>query len=165
MIYSEPKPHKRLWEMEIIPNNFFSDKIKCGRRYWKYSLAIKIYEFLGHFSHPGGSDSKESACNAGDLGSIPGSGRSPGEGMATCSGILVWRMPWTDKPGGLQFMGLQTVRHDWAANTHTHTSTEKSVLPWQIQDKRLLFFMISATCRAVNTGNRFKKIYKCIIKT
>ena len=29
---------------------------------------------------PGGSDSKESACNAGNLGSIPGSGRSPGEG-------------------------------------------------------------------------------------
>ena len=29
---------------------------------------------------PGGLDSKESACNAGDLGSIPGSGRSPGEG-------------------------------------------------------------------------------------
>ena len=29
---------------------------------------------------PGGSDSKESACNAGDLASIPGLGRSPGEG-------------------------------------------------------------------------------------
>ena len=29
---------------------------------------------------PGGSDEKESACNTGDLGSIPGSGRSPGEG-------------------------------------------------------------------------------------
>ena len=29
---------------------------------------------------PGGPDSKESACNAGDLGSIPGSERSPGEG-------------------------------------------------------------------------------------
>ena len=29
---------------------------------------------------PGGSDNKESACNVGDLGSIPGSGRSPGEG-------------------------------------------------------------------------------------
>ena len=29
---------------------------------------------------PGGSDGKESACNAGDLGSIPGSGKSPGEG-------------------------------------------------------------------------------------
>ena len=29
---------------------------------------------------PGGSDGKASACNAGDLGSVPGSGRSPGEG-------------------------------------------------------------------------------------
>ena len=29
---------------------------------------------------PGGSDGKQSACNAGDLGSVPGSGRSPGEG-------------------------------------------------------------------------------------
>ena len=47
-----------------------------------------FYTFTGHFSQfffghdfkHGGSDSKESACNAGDLGSIPGSGRSPGEG-------------------------------------------------------------------------------------
>ena len=31
---------------------------------------------------PGGSDGKESACNAGDLGSIPGLGRSPGEGSS-----------------------------------------------------------------------------------
>ena len=31
---------------------------------------------------PGGSDCKESACNAGDMGSIPGSGRSPGEGSS-----------------------------------------------------------------------------------
>ena len=34
---------------------------------------------------PGGSDGKESACDAGDLGLIPGLGRSPGEGMATHS--------------------------------------------------------------------------------
>jgi len=31
---------------------------------------------------PGGSDSEESACNAGNLGSIPGLGRSPGEGTS-----------------------------------------------------------------------------------
>ena len=61
---------------------------------------------------PGGSDGKESACNAGDLGSIPGSGRSPEEGMATLSSILAWRIPWTEKPGGLQSMGLQRVRHN-----------------------------------------------------
>ena len=36
-------------------------------------------DFLG-MVFPGGSDAKESACSAGDPGSIPGSGRSPGEG-------------------------------------------------------------------------------------
>ena len=34
------------------------------------------------------------------------------EGMATHSSILAWKIPWTDKPGGLQSMGLQRVRHD-----------------------------------------------------
>ena len=37
----------------------------------------------------------------------------PGEGMAPCSSIPAWRIPWTEEPGGLQFMGSQTVRHDW----------------------------------------------------
>ena len=53
--------------------------------------------------------------NAGDLrdlGSIPGLGRSPGEGMAIHSSILAWRIPWTKEPGGLQSMGLQRVGHD-----------------------------------------------------
>ena len=59
---------------------------------------------------PGGSDSKESACNVGDLDSIPGLGRSLGQGMATLSSILAWRIPWKVEPGGLQSMGLQRVR-------------------------------------------------------
>ena len=42
---------------------------------------------------PGGSDSKESACNSGDLGWIPGSGRSPEKEMATDSSILAWKIP------------------------------------------------------------------------
>ena len=37
--------------------------------------------------------------------------------MATNSSILAWRIPWTEEPGGLQFMGSQRVRYDWA---HTH---------------------------------------------
>ena len=61
---------------------------------------------------PGGSDGKESACKAGDPGLIPGSGRSPEEGMATHSSILAWRIPWTEEPGGLKFMELQRVRDD-----------------------------------------------------
>ena len=50
----------------------------------------------------GGSDSKESACSAGDLGSILGLEDPLEKGMATHSSILAWR---TEEPMGLQFMG------------------------------------------------------------
>ena len=66
-----------------------------------------------------GSDSKESACNAGDSSSLPGQEDPLEEGMATHSSILAWRIPWTEEPGGLQFMGSQRVRHDWMTNTQT----------------------------------------------
>ena len=83
-----------------------------------------------------GSDGKESACNAPDLDSIPGSGKSPEEGngyplqysclenlmdsgawqatameeeIATHSSILAWEIPQTEETGGLQFMGSQRV--------------------------------------------------------
>jgi len=42
---------------------------------------------------PGGSDSKESACNAGDLGLIPGLGRSPGGGHGNSLQCFSWRNP------------------------------------------------------------------------
>ena len=61
---------------------------------------------------PGGSDGKESACNAGDLGSTPGLGRSPGEKMAAHSNILAWEIPWTEEAGELQSMGSQRVGHN-----------------------------------------------------
>ena len=41
---------------------------------------------------------KESACIAGDLSSVPGSGRSPGEGNGNHSSTLAWRIPWTEEP-------------------------------------------------------------------
>ena len=61
---------------------------------------------------PGGSDGKEFAYNIGDMGSVTGLGRSPGEAMATHSSILAWGIPRTEEPGGLQSMGLQRVAHD-----------------------------------------------------
>ena len=54
---------------------------------------------------PHSSVGKESACNAGDPGSIPESGRSPGEGNGNHPSILAWRIPWTEEPGGLQSTG------------------------------------------------------------
>ena len=41
--------------------------------------------------------------------------------MVTYSSILSWRIPWTEEPGRLQFMGSQRVRHDWMTNTHKLT--------------------------------------------
>ena len=50
---------------------------------------------------------KNPPSNAGDIGLIPGSGRSPGEGMATYSSILAWKTPWTEEPGVLQSLRSQ----------------------------------------------------------
>ena len=61
---------------------------------------------------PGGSDGKESACNVGDPGSIPGQEDPLEEEMASHSGIPAWRIPWTEEPGGLQSMESQRVGHD-----------------------------------------------------
>ena len=61
---------------------------------------------------PGGSGSEVSACNAGDLGLIPGLGRSPGEGNGTRSSILAWRILWMEEPGRLRFMRVERVGHD-----------------------------------------------------
>ena len=55
---------------------------------------------------------KNPPADSGDMGSIPGLGRSPEEEMATHSNILAWKIPWTEERGGLQSMGLERVGHD-----------------------------------------------------
>ena len=99
---------------------------------------ILLYSFV--FKHPVsnllllsyfcGSDGKESACNSGDLGSIPRSERSPGEGNS-CSLQYFFPREFHGQRnlGGLQSMGLQRVRHDWVTNTCTFqaTSTRQEV--------------------------------------
>ena len=61
---------------------------------------------------PGVSDTKESTYNAGDPGSIPGLGRSPGEENGYPLHVLARRIPWTEEPGGLQSKELQRVGHN-----------------------------------------------------
>ena len=58
-------------------------------------------ELLAYTHIPGDSDGKESACNAGDPGSIPGSEDPLEKGMANHSSIPAWRVPWTEEPDGL----------------------------------------------------------------
>ena len=78
---------------------------------------------------------------------IPGSGRFPGEGMATHSSILAWEISWKQETGRLQSMGLQRVGHSLVTRqqqqppsatphyTHTHTHTHTHTL-------MLTFFLI-----------------------
>ena len=61
---------------------------------------------------PGGSDGKESPCNAEDPGLIPGLGRSPGEGNGNPLQYSCLENPWTEEPGGLQSMGSQRAGHN-----------------------------------------------------
>ena len=64
-----------------------------------------LFRFSGFAS---GSDGNESACNAEDLSSILGSGRSLEKSRATHSSILAWRIPWTEEPSRLLSIGSQT---------------------------------------------------------
>ena len=59
---------------------------------------------------PGGSVVKNSPTSAGDVSSIPGLGRFPGQEMATHSSILAWEILWTEEPGRLESMGSQKSR-------------------------------------------------------
>ena len=73
---------------------FFTTK-PPGKHYYEGYLPIK-------WGLPGGSDGKESACNAGDLFPIPGLGRAPGEGNGYSLQYSCWRIPRTEEPGRLQ---------------------------------------------------------------
>ena len=52
------------------------------------------------------------ACNAGEAGSIPGSGKSPGKAHGNPLQYSSWRIPWTEEPAGLQSMRSRTVGHN-----------------------------------------------------
>ena len=111
---------------------------------------------------PGGSEGKESACNAGDLGSIPGLGRFPGEGhgyplQQSFQENSMDRGAWC-----LQSMGLQRVVHDWATNTHSGTWTfNKKTLP-QVSNEcsslRTLLYWTEVLKQKQNT------LYSCLLK-
>ena len=63
-----------------------------------YCMLAFIYNYRKGF--PGSSDGKESTCNAGDLDSMSGLGRSPGEGNDNRLQHSYWRIPWSEEPGG-----------------------------------------------------------------
>ena len=114
---------------------------ECSARSFSFSSEpittqslLKLLIFWFHCITPHSSVDKESACNAEDPGSLPESGRSPGEGighslqcfwasqaMTPHSSTLAWKIPWMVKPGRLQSMGSLRVGHDWATSLSLFT--------------------------------------------
>ena len=75
------------------------------------SLAISCDVFCT-WGFPGGSVVKNMPATVEDTGSIPGSGRSPGEGNGNPLQYYCWRIPQTEEPGRLLSTGLQRVGHN-----------------------------------------------------
>ena len=82
-----------------------------------YLQTVKIHQPMKGF--PRSSVSQQSAWNAGDPGSIPGSGDPLEKEMAAHSSTLAWRIPRTEEPGGLTSMGLHGSGMTERPGTHT----------------------------------------------
>ena len=99
-------------------SSFSTGQTEQMKRYSEFILQADGWEksMLQHIrsGFPGGSEVKVSAWNAGDLGLILGSGRSPGEGNGNPLQYSCLENPMEGGAGGLQSMGSQRVRHDWA---------------------------------------------------
>ena len=104
--------------------------------------------FLGF---PGGSAGKESAHNAGDLGSIPGVGRSPGEGKGyplQCSGLENFMVCIVH--------GVAKSRHDWVTFTFRHG-------PWFYWTPMVLWESQPPESK-IKTSNCFREVYTAILE-
>ena len=113
---------QRICKMVVPSQGFLWNKASLlshdGHLVWMiniyYAKPREVQELLPRYNQgfPGISGHKESACNEGDLGSIPGVGRSHGKGNSNPLSIIAWKIPWTEEP--YRLMELQRVEHDWA---------------------------------------------------
>ena len=99
-------------------------KLKSNKNLWMYTyiFTLTYVSINGIYMLPRWHSGKESACQCRrwkGCGFDPGSGRFPGEEMATHSSILAWKIPWIEKPGGLQSMESLRIRHNWTIQ-HKH---------------------------------------------
>ena len=85
----------------------------------------KTYRYMWGF--PVGSG-KESTCQAGDAGSIPGFWRPPRVGNDNSFWYSCLDIPWTEEPGGLQSMGLQRVEHNLVTEQWQYTHTTFKIM-------------------------------------
>ena len=108
-IYMLRKDEKRVWVLDNVTEN----------QHWTFPQVGELYEIMKPLlftGFPGGSDGKESACNSGDLGLSPGSGRSRGEGNGNLPVFLPGKSLGQRSLAGYSPWGCR-LRCDWAINT------------------------------------------------
>ena len=112
-----------------------------------FSILWDVYPEVGLVDHvvilggfPGGASGKEPTCQCRrhkrQIWSL-GWEDPLEEGMAAHSSILTWRIPWTEKPGGLQFIGSKRIGHNW--NDLAHMDTLVVILFWIFWGSAILF--------------------------
>ena len=118
------------------PIQYFKIKKLNKKKNWHIEKKKKKMEGL-----PRRFSCKESACQAGALGLITGSGRSPGEGNGYPLQYSCLENSIEEKLGGLQSiqsMGSQRVRHSWVTNTFTYLYTIKC---WKSEDSHITLIL------------------------
>ena len=118
--------NSNLWKKEWL-KDWACNGLSIGvPRHGVFSLVVsRQLDFLHRVCFLGGSDIKESASNARDLGSILGCADPLEKAMATHSGKSHGQRSLV----GLQSMRSQRTGHDWGTNTHTHTHTHTTQGP------------------------------------
>ena len=80
----------------------------------------------------------------------------PEKEMATHSSILAWEIPWTEEPGGLQFMGLQRVRHDYSTDTAaTILGMTKMKVKWKSLSRESLTWTMKKISTVIHYVNQW----------
>ena len=95
IITSRVMSQNRLWFL-FLASERGKAALSLSSRLLIFSLLVPPGPLLLFFFFPGGSVVKNPAANAGDVSSIPASGKSLEKEMATHSNILAWRIPWTE---------------------------------------------------------------------
>ena len=123
LLWPPPEDHSNPWIQPKSRDWTHISSVSCiGRQVLTTSATWEAHTYMGTYTHRDththivcmefSADSVVKNPPAKEIkGLIPGSGRSPGEGI--CSSILAWRSPWTKKPGGLWSIESQRVSHNW----------------------------------------------------
>ena len=125
----------------FLPGEFHGQRSLAGYIQSQGVAELDMAEWLS-----GGTNSKKPACKCRrhrDAGWSLDQEDPVEEGMAAHSSILVWRIPWTEEPGGLQSMGLHIVRHNWSDLACRHSFNQNFFSMKYCSSKKEMFCLRS----------------------